>query len=152
MTLEVIPIGRCRPYPPRVSAFTARFWNSLAQGRFMSTWCNACRRFTFPPKPHCPVCWSSEVEWKELGGRGRLYSYTINYAPPRGMIVEAPYAIGIIDLDEQVRLMCRVIDAPEAHHIDSPVRLVTLAYEDGPLFAVRIERLEPNAAAPACAV
>jgi uncharacterized OB-fold protein len=138
MNLEIIAVSRRRPYPPRVSAFTAPFWNGLAEGRFLSTWCNGCRRFTFPPKPHCPKCWSIAVEWKELGGSGRLYSYTINYIPPRGMAVEAPYAIGIVDLDEQVRLMCRVIGTPESDDIGSPVRLVALAYEDGPLFAVRI--------------
>jgi uncharacterized OB-fold protein len=138
VSLEIIPVSRRRPYPPRVSAFTTPFWNALAEGRFLSTWCNGCDRFTFPPKPHCPKCWSAVVEWRELGGGGRLYSYTINYIPPRGMTVEAPYAIGLVDLDEQVRLMCRVIGTPASCDIGSPVRLVTLAYEDGPLFAVRI--------------
>ena len=145
MSLEIIPVQRPRPYPPRVSAFTARFWNSLAEGRFLSTWCDACRRFTFPPKPHCPVCWATEVDWKELGGAGRLYSYTINYVPPRGMAMEAPYAIGIVDLAEGVRLMCRLVGMPRLEDVDGPVRLVTLAYQDGPLFAAKIvDMAEPG--------
>ncbi len=70
MTLEIIPVARRRSYPPRMSTFTEPFWSALAQGRWQTTCCEACGKFTFPPKPICPHCWSGRMQWKDLSARG----------------------------------------------------------------------------------
>jgi hypothetical protein len=49
---------------------------------------------------------------------------------------EAPYRVGIVDLDERLRIATRVLsETPPA--LDTPVQIVTLLYTDGPLFAAR---------------
>jgi uncharacterized OB-fold protein len=132
--LEIVDIAKPRAYPPRVSAFTKPFWDGLAKGRLQTTRCAACGRFSFPPKPFCPHCWHREVTWAPLSGRGRLYAATAIHAAPMVFRNEAPYRVGIVDLEEGLRLATRLL-GEEAIPLDAPVRLVTLRYTDGPLFA-----------------
>ncbi|WP_075801127.1 Zn-ribbon domain-containing OB-fold protein [Roseomonas gilardii] len=136
MSIEVLPCAGRRAYPPRVTATTAPFWNGLAEGRFQSTYCEDCDRFTFPPKAICPHCWSRRIIWRELSGRGRLYASTVIHAAPAAFQGDAPYSIAIVDLEEGVRLATRLLDK-ETIELDQPVKLVALCYEDGPLFAAR---------------
>ena len=136
MTLQRIAIDRARAYPPRVTEFTRSFWASLAEGRFTTTRCDACEKLTFPPKPFCPHCWSDRITWISLSGRGRLYSQTVVHAAPKAFMHEVPYRVGIVDLDEQLRIATRVV-ADHEPLLGGPMEIVTLHYLDGPLFAAR---------------
>lgn len=138
MNLEAISIARKRSYPPRVSAFTQPFWQGLQMRRWQTTCCDACGKFSFPPKPVCPHCWSEKVSWQALSTRGTLYSWTRIHFAPSAFVPEAPFAVGIVDLEVGLRLATRVIDAP-GHALTPgiPVDMVALLYEDGPLFAAR---------------
>lgn len=136
MTLTMIAVNRTRSYPPRVTKFTQRFWSSLADGQLTTTRCEACTKLTFPPKPFCPHCWSKSVVWTALSGKGSLYSQTVIHAAPRVFMQEIPYRVGIVDLDEKLRIATRIIADAEPR-LGAPVEIVTLNYQDGPLFAAR---------------
>ena len=96
-------------YPPRVTEFTKPFWEGLDIGVLRTTRCDECRHTTFPPKPVCPHCWSKNVQWIDLSGRGVLYSYTEVSAAPATFADEAPYVLCLVDLDEGVRCLSRVL-------------------------------------------
>jgi uncharacterized OB-fold protein len=136
MNLEQIPVPRARAYPPRMSAFTQPFWEGLRAGRWQSTCCEACGKFTFPPKPVCPHCWSERMEWKPLDARGTLYSWTRIHSAPKVFVDEAPYAVCVVDLDSGLRIATRLVErADKPFQCGMPVELVVLQYEDGPMLA-----------------
>lgn len=138
MNLELIPVARPRAYPPRVSAFTQPFWEGLGSGKWQSTCCQACGKFTFPPKPVCPHCWSDRMAWKELSARGALYSWTRIHSAPKVFVDEAPYAVCVVDLDLGLRIATRLVERPgKDFQCGMPVELVVLKYDDGPLLASR---------------
>jgi uncharacterized OB-fold protein len=142
MTLESIAVARKRAYPPRVSAFTQPFWDGLAKGQWQSTCCEACGKFTFPPKPICPHCWSDKMTWKDLSRRGTLYSWTRVHSAPKVFTDEAPYALCVVDLDIGLRIATRMVrgqDTPAdgTFKIGMPMEVIVLNFEDGPLFASR---------------
>ncbi len=136
MTLSLIKMDRPRSYPPRQTEFTQHFWGVLNEGRFETTRCDDCGRPSFPPKPFCPHCWSRNVAWIELSGRGKLYAQTVVHAAPSVFRDEAPYRVGIVDLEEGVRIATRIV-SEETPELDHPVEIVVLNYTDGPLFAAR---------------
>ena len=103
----------------------------------MTTGCAACGKLTFPPKQQCPDCWSDDVEWTELSGRGILYARTTIHAAATQFRDKAPFSVGIVDLEEGVRLVTGLIDDPVRIENDAPIRLVVLSYDDGLLFAAR---------------
>ncbi len=129
-----------RPFPPRVSPFTRPFWQALAEGRLTTTRCAACGLAGFPPRPLCRGCWSREVRWEALAPRGTLYSFTRVHVVPGAFSADAPYAIGIVDLDDGPRLMCRLVGEVGVQDLDRPVEMVVLRYGDGPLFGARVLR------------
>jgi uncharacterized OB-fold protein len=138
MTLKAVNVPHKRAYPARVSEFTTPFWNALAKGDLISTRCAACGHVTFPPKPLCPNCWSSDVQWKELGTKGVLYSWTRVHAAPKVFAAESPYALGIVDLANGTRLACRLLPYDDIDFEPGiPVEMVLLQYTDGPMFAAR---------------
>ena len=96
-------------YPPRVTEFTRPFWEGLDDGVMRTTACADCGHMTFPPKPVCPNCWSRQVSWVDLTGRGVLYTYTEVSAAPATFAQEAPYVLCLVDLDEGVRCVSRVL-------------------------------------------
>lgn len=136
--LQMVSVAGNLSYPPRLSDFTQTFWNGLRTGQWQTTCCEDCKKVTFPPKPVCPHCWSTRVSWQPLGSKGVLYSWTRIHAAPAVFASESPYAVGIVDLTEGVRLACRLVAATDvALTPGMPVEMVVLRYEDGPLFAAR---------------
>jgi len=134
--LKIFDVAGPRAYPPRVTPFTRAFWDALRDAQFRTTRCDTCHAYTFPPKPFCPHCWSRQVSWTDLSGRGTLYSATTVHAAPAAFRADAPYRAGIVDLDEGPRIAVRLwSDAPLA--LDGAVEIITLRHDDGPLFAAR---------------
>ncbi|MDB5609499.1 MAG: hypothetical protein JWP25_6399 [Bradyrhizobium sp.] len=136
MTLDLLAIDHPRAFAPRMTEFTRHFWQGLSAGRFETTRCDDCERLTFPPKQFCPHCWSKRIAWVALSGRGRLYSQTVVHAAPAVFQNEVPYRVGIVDLDEGLRIATRVLAGIEPE-LDTAVEIVVLNYRDGPLFAAR---------------
>jgi hypothetical protein len=132
-----------RPFPPRVSAFTRPFWDALCAGRLLTTRCADCGTLGFPPRNLCRACWSRAVRWVELAPRGTLYSFTRVHVVPGAFRGDAPYAIGIVDLADGVRLMCRMVGDVATDDLDRPIEMVVLSYADGPLFGARVSGTRP---------
>ena len=75
------------------------FTTYLEQGKVMTTRCRQCGTSYFPPKMDCPKCLSSDVEWVEIKGTGKLATYTIINYGPTGFEDDAPYRLAIADFD-----------------------------------------------------
>ncbi len=90
------------------------FVAALMQGRLMVQKCLDCSALTMYPKYRCPVCFSSNLNWEMVTGKGQLLSFTILRAgAPSAFDVEPPYGIGIVKLDEGPQLMGRLAHAPD---------------------------------------
>jgi uncharacterized OB-fold protein len=90
-----------------VEAKTAEFMRYLEAGKIMATRCKKCGATYFPPKADCPSCLSSEVEWFEVAGEGKLRSYTkVNYGPT-GFEADAPYILALGEFDG-VQILARL--------------------------------------------
>ncbi|NDZ18910.1 DNA-binding protein [Variovorax sp. WS11] len=139
MSLEIVRTAGSRSYPPRLSTFSQTFWEALAQGDWITTRCRACDKQTFPPKSVCPHCWKCEQAWVPFASTGRLYSWTRVHAAPTAFAPEAPYALGIVDLEDGLRIACRLV-APSSGEvaIGAAIQMIVLQHDDGPLFAGKV--------------
>src|SRR5262249_31954778 len=54
------------------------FWNATAESRLLLPRCLECRGFIWYPRPFCPECSSTNVEWVQASGRGTIYTFTVN--------------------------------------------------------------------------
>jgi uncharacterized OB-fold protein len=97
-----------------------RFYSELADGRFMTTRCNACELTFFPPRSLCPTCLGTEVEWVELSGRGSVYAFTQQHY---AILFTKPEVVGVIELEGCSGRMLALIGARfEDIRIGMPVR------------------------------
>lgn len=92
-------------YVPTTTPETQPFWAAAAGGELALQFCGRCERFYFVPRPFCPRCWSREVEWRPVSGRGTLASYVISHIPVRGIYEEIPFVIALVDLAEGPRML-----------------------------------------------
>ncbi|MCV7149964.1 Zn-ribbon domain-containing OB-fold protein [Mycolicibacterium pyrenivorans] len=96
-------------FAPQPTPETEPFWAGCAQGELRLQRCSHCDEFYFPPRPFCPSCWSADVTWQAVSGRGTLHSYVINHRPAPGFAADAPYAIALVQLDEGPRMMSNIL-------------------------------------------
>lgn len=118
------PAGYGKPLPAR-TGLAGEFYQWCAQGELRIQRCAGCGRHRHIPREMCAHCGSSDWTWSRVSGRGKVFSWTEVVRPLHPAFAdEAPYAPVIVELDEGVRLLTRVIDcAPGALEIDMPVEL-----------------------------
>lgn len=81
-----------------------QFYKNVLQGKLLAGKCKKCGKVHLPPRPLCDECFSSEFEWKEIPQRGKLLTYTIIQVAPAQFQSMAPYAVGIVQLEDGVRI------------------------------------------------
>ena len=118
---------------PRVDERNAYFWRGGREGQLCLRRCGDCGTWIHPPSPICPRCTGRDLRVEAVAGTGTVVSFTLNHQPwvPAP---DHPYAIVLVDLDEQpeLRLMSNVVNCPaESVHIGMRVRVVFDEYEAG---------------------
>lgn len=88
------------------------YWEGLAQGELRIQRCTTCSRAVFYPRSICPHCHAETLSWIVASGKGTIYSYTVAHQAFGFFAEQAPFIIAIIELEEGVRMMSRIIDAP----------------------------------------
>ncbi|MBX5327133.1 MAG: Zn-ribbon domain-containing OB-fold protein [Candidatus Bathyarchaeia archaeon] len=86
-------------------AFTIEnFYKFVKEGKIMGAQCNKCGHVTVPPRPVCPKCLSKHLTWKENPKQGKLLTYTIIHVCPEQFQPLAPYAVGVVELENGAHL------------------------------------------------
>ena len=80
------------------------FYRYCGQRKLMAIKCIACQAILWPPRTICPKCFQDKFEWLQLQGNGQLLTYTIIHFPPTQFQAIAPYAVGIVKLNEGPQL------------------------------------------------
>jgi uncharacterized OB-fold protein len=134
--LKYAPAAGRRPAPrrprPVVNRDNAGFWAGVAEHRLLIQRCASCATLRFPWLPGCGACGSPDWDTVEAEGGGTVYSYVVVHHPPfpafagteGGREGAGPYAVGLIELAEGVRMVSNVIGVPyDEVRIGMPVRL-----------------------------
>jgi len=82
----------------------------------------------------CAFCGSERGESMQLSGRGTLVSWTTIRVAPARYAAEAPYTVGVVSLEEGLRLTARVSGDPERLTAGQPVTLTLIDPSRGPVF------------------
>ena len=100
------------------------YWEGLALGELRIQLCNSCRKAVFYPRALCPYCFSEGLLWIAASGKGTIYSYTVAHQAFGPFAEDIPFIVALIELDEGVRMMSRLLDAPrERVTIGAPVEV-----------------------------
>jgi scaffold protein (connect acetoacetyl-CoA thiolase and HMG-CoA synthase) len=72
--------------------------------------CKKCGQVYFPPRLICPECKSKQFEMIKLNPEGKLLTYTIIRVASDKFSIQAPYAVGIVELNDGVKLTTQIAD------------------------------------------
>jgi len=128
---------------PIPTAISRPFWDAAKAGRFTLQRCEDCGKWVFYPRSHCPHCWSPRLTWHDASGRGTVKTFSIIHRPghPAWNAV-APYALGLIQLEEGPTMLSTLVDVDHAAlHVglSVQVRFVQVGEFALPMFVPREE-------------
>ncbi|WP_019119703.1 Zn-ribbon domain-containing OB-fold protein [Brevibacillus massiliensis] len=106
------------------------FWEGLKRGELLIQRCGDCNRSIFYPRALCPHCFSERIAWEKASGRGRIYSYTVVHRAFGPYADETPYFVAIVELEEGVRMMTRILGDREKIAIDNRVEVIFEQVDD----------------------
>jgi hypothetical protein len=93
--------------------------------------CPSCQGRFFPPRRICPACRADGLQPFGFSGRGTLYSFTRVLQAPRGFASVAPYAVGMVRLEEGPLVTAPLADTEGVDlAIGLPVEMVTRKIKD----------------------
>jgi uncharacterized OB-fold protein len=81
-----------------------QFYKFIAQRKLMAGKCIRCGKIHLPPRPLCDNCFSQQFEWIPVSGKGKLVTYTIIHIAPQQFQALAPYAVGIVQLENGLKI------------------------------------------------
>lgn len=80
------------------------FYQFANEKRLMVAKCTQCGNVLLPPKPMCTKCFSTNLKWIELEGAAKLVSYTVIQVAPEQFQDLTPYAVGIVEFENGLRI------------------------------------------------
>ncbi|HVN41629.1 MAG TPA: OB-fold domain-containing protein [Steroidobacteraceae bacterium] len=116
------------PHPTETSR---PYWDGLKAHQVRLQRCEACGRWIFFPRAHCPACASRSLAWHEVTGEGTLYTFTVARIPTLPEFAdEGPQVLAVVELDEGPHLNTTIVGvAPAALRVGERVRPV---FDDRP--------------------
>ena len=98
------------PVPTKTSQ---PFWDAAKDRRLVVQYDPDTGAYQFYPRPGSVATGKRNLEWREVSGKGSVYSYTDTLVPTAGFEDRVPYLIATIDLDEGVRLLANLVGLTE---------------------------------------
>lgn len=85
----------------------------LSEEKLMGSRCKKCGKLFVPPRPICTECFSMDMEWAQVKGRGKLSAFSVIFVPPKSLVEEGhdrknPYCVGVVELEEGPRVVARI--------------------------------------------
>lgn len=101
------------------------YWREMpGRYRLEAGKCTKCSAVQFPKRLICPECGNRNFETIILNRYGKVLTYTVIHVAPSQFSDQAPYPVGIIELDEGVKLLAQITDCPlEELRVEMPVKI-----------------------------
>lgn len=104
------------------------FWDAANRHELLLPFCRTCQDFFFYPRTLCPRCGGRDLDWRRCSGRGRVYTYCVQFQTAE------PFVTVIVELAEGPRLMSFLVGVepdPAAVWCDMPVEVTFVDRPDG---------------------
>ncbi|MBD3414223.1 MAG: transcriptional regulator [Candidatus Aminicenantes bacterium] len=89
----------------------SRYWREIPQRyRGEANSCEKCKKKFFPPRLICPKCGNRDLAKAKIADKGKVLSFTIIRVPPSPFKDQAPYAVGIVELKDGVKIMGQIVE------------------------------------------
>ena len=127
MTEHYLPAGLPTPAPER-DGLSKPYWEGLKAERLLIQRCAGCGIWQWGPEWICHGCHSFDLSWREINGRGRIYSYERPHHPVHAALNgHGPYIAVLVELPDygNIRMVGNLLGDPlQTVTIGAPVEAV----------------------------
>jgi uncharacterized OB-fold protein len=90
------------------------YWREqVSRYRLQGEKCLKCGAKFFPTKQKCD-CGNNEFQKYQVAHTGKILTWTVIRNPPKGYEKYQPYIVGLIELDDGIRILSQIVDiSPE---------------------------------------
>ncbi len=95
---------------PEPSPVDQPYWDAAREHRLLLQECERCSHLLYPPASLCPACNSTALRWREMSGKGRVWSWVVmhrRYFPD----MPPPYTVVRVRLEEGPFIMANLVES-----------------------------------------
>lgn len=115
---------------PLIDGDSRHFWEGLQKNKLFIQECQDCKKYIFYPRSICPNCFSEQISWIQSKGFGHIYSYTVVHHAYGPFKEQTPFVVAIVELNEGVRMMTRILGDRAQVSIGIPVEITYKKIDD----------------------
>lgn len=97
---------------PRHLSFSEPFWQGTREKKVMLQYCPETGQYQFYPRPVSIFTGRRNLEWREVSGRGKVFSFSVAVIGRPPFAGHTPYLIATVELDEGVTIVSNVVGCP----------------------------------------
>lgn len=122
-----VPRGAIESLP-----FSEPFWEASRKKRLKLQYCRESEAFQFFPRPISIATGRDTLEWREMEGKGEVYSFTLTYVGLKQFKGHEPYAVILARLDAGVDIVSNIVNCRrEDLRVGLRIRPFWLPLDDG---------------------
>ncbi len=96
---------------PEPTPVSRPFWDALARHRIVVQYSPSLGRYVFYPRTLAPGSLADDLEWREIDGRGTLYTYTVARRPTGPPWADAvPQLLAVVQWDAGPRISTELVE------------------------------------------
>jgi uncharacterized OB-fold protein len=95
--------------PPTPRSFSRAYWEATREKRLILQYDRRSGKYQFFPRATSIYDGHRDLEWREVSGKGEVFSYTIAHRARPPFQGHEPFAIGLVTLDEGVNVMGNIV-------------------------------------------
>ena len=95
---------------PTIDPDSKIYWDAANDNKLMVQYSIETKEYFLYSKQLTNAADSKNIEWRQVSGKGKIYSFTIVYAPAGPAFKDdTPYIVASIELDEGARIISNVL-------------------------------------------
>ena len=95
--------------PPKPRSFSKAYWDATREKRLIVQYDERSGKYQFFPRATSIYDGHRNLDWREVSGKGEIFSYTIAYRARPPFQGHEPFVIGLVTLDERVNVMANIV-------------------------------------------
>ena len=96
--------------PSRPRSFSQPFWQATRDRKLLLQYCPRSARFQFFPRATSIADGRRGLEWREVSGRGEIFSYTVVRRSRPPFQGNEPFLLAVVTLEEGVNIMADLVN------------------------------------------
>lgn len=104
-------LGVERP-APRHYSFSQPYWEGTREKKLLLQYCRQSGQYQFYPRPVSIFTGTRDLEWREVSGKGEVFTWTVAHIARPPFAGHTPYLVATVTLDEGVNVIANLINCP----------------------------------------